>query len=716
MIKQSIYKGWCFLLALCLVACQQESMTEVAKGAFTIALADDTLGVQTKAHTAISEELAAKFQLTIRNAAGYTIYDGGYTSDPIPAPNGQYTLEARMGQNPDLAWEAPYYVGRRENVTVTAKETTSVAIPCTVGNAMVSACWTNQEKIDMVFTNYGLKVTVNRTSALLTPERGNDKLYLKAGEQVSFYFVGTLISTGVEQIVPLQSEQLRSTLNPADHCILTLTVNDRLAMQIEKAEIKQETINETIPLEWLPKPKVNAVGFSANRLAFYETETPTARLELNLASALQEMAFQVNFADEQYNHLNGDYTLSELTAEQREVFETAGLRLPTIGQQADASIDLTDLVAKFHASDAGTVTNSFTLQSLKANNREIEGALLYTIETQKPQMQIALPDYAVWSKQFTIDPCSFVGGTEETLRNGLKYQYQLEGSSDWLDCNEANQQRFEQQPTTKNFKVRAIYRNALTSNIVDGTLETQAQTPNANMDEWTSTTRQARVSRYESYNQPYFYPWITESNHWWDTNTLKTMPSSITSCLINTDLYPNLRSFPTATYENLSNGNKAAIVRTISVNDGNTSGTSLGSNIRGILFAGTADGSGNMTEGRPWSSRPTALTFQAKYNSYDNERFGIYVELYNEETLIANGSLLSVNGESITAYTAQTVLLNYVVENLKATSIRIRFCSVAEGDKPAIKMNKEVYLPTGNRHAHAGSELYIDNIQLIYDK
>ena len=166
----------------------------------------------------------------------------------------------------------------------------------------------------------------------------------------------------------------------------------------------------------------------------------------------------------------------------------------------------------------------------------------------------------------------------------------------------------------------------------------------------------------------------------------------------------------------LSNGNKAALVRTISVHNLNIDKTSYGSNVRGILFAGISDDSGNMTEGRPWSSRPTALVFHTKYNSYDNERFGVYVELYNNETLIANGSLLSTNGVSINSYTEQNMLLNYVVDNKKATSIRIRFCSVAEEDSPAIQINKAVYLPTGNQNAHAGSELFVDNISLIYEK
>ena len=688
----------------------------MAKGSFSVTLLQDTLGITTKATpAALDKEITALFQLTIRDAAGNTHYEGAFTEQNITVPEGTYTLTATYGEEQELALDAPYYVGTQPNMTAKVGETTPVTITCAVANALISVVWSNREKFDKVYADYGIQVKVGSSQVTLSPN-STQSAYLKAGVSYSLTFIGTLKESQAEVNIPLNATNLPATLAAKEHCTLKLNIDDKAALQIQKAEVTKTTIQATIPLKWLPAPTVSAQGFDdLNQLTFYETAAPLAQLNLGLSSPLQDMAFSINFQDETYQSLNDDYQLSTITDEQKQKLSTAGIILPTIGGQP-AYVVMGDLLGKLQASNEGDVINTFTLKSVKANDRDIAEPITYKITVKKPKMEIALPDYAIYTKQFTIDECVIEGGNERILRNGLKYQYKFDNTDEWINCSNSNQQLFEQQPATKNFQVRAIYNNRLSSNIVSGTLEEEAQTPNANMDEWTSTTREARVSGVESYNQPFFYPWVTESNHWWDTNTLQSMPTSITSCLLNTDVLPNVKSFPTATYEDLSNGNKAALVRTISVNDGNTSGTSLGSNIRGILFAGTADGSGNMTEGRPWLSRPTAMTFQAKYNSYDNERFGVYVELYNGETLIASGSLLSINGESVTAYTAQTVSLNYAVENLKATSIRIRFCSVAEGDKPAIKKEKEVYLPTGNRKAHAGSELYIDDIQLIYDK
>ena len=46
-----------------------------------------------------------------------------------------------------------------------------------------------------------------------------------------------------------------------------------VSIEVVKAEIDTITISETIPLEWLPKPKVEADGFTNNALTFVETET-----------------------------------------------------------------------------------------------------------------------------------------------------------------------------------------------------------------------------------------------------------------------------------------------------------------------------------------------------------------------------------------------------------------------------------------------------------
>ena len=82
-------------------------------------------------------------------------------------------------------------------------------------------------------------------------------------------------------------------------------------MAVEKIDVQEEPISETIPLEWLPKPKVVAKGFDGNNtLTFAETEKREAKLNLDLASALQDIKFKFDFEDEQFSFEDREYLLS----------------------------------------------------------------------------------------------------------------------------------------------------------------------------------------------------------------------------------------------------------------------------------------------------------------------------------------------------------------------------------------------------------------------
>lgn len=720
---QAIYIYLFFLLTgSALSSCQQEELVDATKGGFRISLSDTTVGVETKADAdtdALPEEVLSKFHLCITNeGTGQVIYDAGYTSETIKAAEGSYKMNAVFGTNPLLGWD-PYYVGEATNQKVESGQTTSVEVKCALGNALASVVvWPDAEVMEKVFDEYGIKVVVENKSVVLKPE-GSSPAYFQPGKKVNFYFVGKL-KGHTESITPqlLESEEFPDSFQAKDHCKLTLKIQDDLSLSVEKAEIETEAIHTTIPLEWLPEPKVMVSGFVNNSLSFYETESPDAAIGLMLSSGLQEMKFKLDLQDERFKGLSGEYTLSQISEEKRKELTDSGLSLPELGDKGTVGFVGPDFITSLYSVNEGTpVTNTITITEVKANDRTISPTETYMLEVKKPEFSIAVQDYNIWSKQFTIDECDIVSGDEQKLRAGLKYQYRLKGENDWKDCSDDNAHVFQtSQPSTLEFETRAIYRDALISNIANGALEEERQVPNGNMDAWTASTREAKVSGIESYQQPYFQPWDTSVEHWWDTNSNKTMPKSITSCLLNKDKLPNVKSFPTITYRDLEAGNREAIIRTISVNNANISSTSLGENIRGILYAGETDDSGNMKEGRSFLSRPSGLSFRYKYSSYDNERFGVYIELYNEDTKIANGSFLSVNGISVDSYAQGTLKLSYVDESLKATSIRIRFCSVAEGDSPAIEIGKTVFLPTGNRNAHAGSELYINDISLIYDK
>ena len=166
-----------------------------------------------------------------------------------------------------------------------------------------------------------------------------------------------------------------SVLKAGHHVKLTLKLSDDLLLDVAKVEIKKETITSDIPMDWLPKPKVEAEGFENNILSFAETETKTAILNLNTASALQDLKLKFTFGDPQFSSLNDkDYLLS-VPADKAEMENVLGIVLPEIGVDK-ASLDLTSIVAKLRT-DAGTTVENKIEVDVRANNRwsseEIKG-------------------------------------------------------------------------------------------------------------------------------------------------------------------------------------------------------------------------------------------------------------------------------------------------------------------------------------------------------
>ena len=199
------------------------------------------------------------------------------------------------------------------------------------------------------------------------------------------------------------------------------------------------------------------------------------------------------------------------------------------------------------------------------------------------------------------------------------------------------------------------------------------------MDVWTDSER---------YTQPYYLPWGNGIEQWWDTNNNATMPDDYWT-------YINYKCFPTTVYTNSGVSGKAAEIRSVAVNGANSEVAHWG-DTRGILYAGTTDNNGNITEGRDWYSRPSKVTFMHKYDSYDNERFGVYVELLAEDgTSIAHGNMVSTHGENISTFTKGIVSLKYTNMQLKASKIKVRFVSVADGESVSTR-KQTIIIPAGS--------------------
>lgn len=708
--------------ALLFTACQEEDFGSETKGGIRISLAEEVgMDISTRSTPKeLGKPLASNFKFRITDSEGHK-EDHNYTDDVIPLSAGKYEVVAYCGSSATtIALDAPYYEGTAE-ATVEEGKTTNITLACKVANALLSIRINedDKEKFNAAFPESYFKLSL---------ESGDNKV--SSDTTKSFYFpAGSTItklafSKDDSDYQDLGIKNWPPSIKAADHIIVTVGIEPApsgVSLAVEKIDVQEVPISETIPLEWLPKPKVEADGFTNNALTFVETETPNAKLNLDLASALQDIKFKFDFEDEQFASLENDkeYLLS---TDKAAIESALDITLPAIGA-TEASIDFSGLIAKLRSKENGATSNKIMIVP-KANDRwsseKTDVDSVYTFTCNKPEFSIAVQEGNVWTKTFTIDEPTVTAGDAEVLKKKLVYQYKEKDADDnaWQKCSGDLEHIFSEAPSNKDYQVRAFYREGIVSDVVDVILETPTQVPNANMDAWTSSIKEVKYG-LSTYDQPFFEPWEGAVDHWWDTNNHASMPGTLPS-IGNA----SFKCFPTTTFKEPGNGGsgKAAVIRTVNA-DGffSTSGSASGDNIRGILYVGTTSNDGTMNEGRAWESRPTKMTFVYAYDSYNNERFGAYIEIYSDETLIGSGKYESINNVSIQDFTSleNPIEIKYTDETLKATSIRIRFCSVAEGDDVNVNAGTYVNVPEGSENnytIHGGSVLRIDDIQLIYDK
>lgn len=729
-MKYIIHNLWILLFLLGLLSCsQEENLDRSDKVGIQVALAaESSVSIVSRSSTPVNQDAYKEFDLQItKQTSGEIIFNGKCPTTVIPVFNGIYDVAVSRGEDA-LIGRSPYYKGETE---VEVNDNLANAdVTCTLGNALVSAVFPEDSEMKKMFSSYAIKVVVREDALNITTAEDEKKVYFRANVPVSFYFEAEKLN-GSKISEKLDHEDLPNTFKAAQHCILHLAFDSDLTVDVTKAEVVTETIEEIIPVEWLPSPKVSSTGFDDNNsLSLYETQgiTNNVSIDFKVASALQELKFTLNLSDESLASYNKEYVLSEMNDNDIAHLKLLGINLPAIGSSENVKMELTpQFVNSLKAKNEGVANNVITITDVMANYRHlgtsvsdpsIPQPVSYTIAVEKPEFTISVQPGNVWTKEFTVDPCVVTEGKGnlETIKKDLVFQYREDqNEAEWKNCSDGLIQKFTDVPEVKSYKVRALYDDRLTSNVIDIMLETPDQVPNGNMDEWSDITLEIKYY-LNKYNQPCFLPWSESNASWWDTNNYESMPSNLPS--VGNE---NYKCFPTSTYLVPGRGNTgcAAVLRTINA-DGFTSwsNAAAGTNFRGVLFSGYTDRDGTMHEGRAFNSRPTKMMFYCKYDSYDNERFGAYVKLYNGENLVASGEYISER-KSINDFISIEIPITFIQNSIKATSIQIKFCSVALGDTPAVQKNVSVNVPEGSDkryNVHAGSKLTIDDITLIYDR
>lgn len=721
-------------LVLCMVlgGCQSDEETALSgKTGLLITLTDEEHHAYSRtAPSELEDPVTEMFQLkVVYSGTDKSAYKGS-CKEFILLEEGTYDLTATYGDNPVLALDAPYYAGTLDGQEVIKGQMTSASIPCFVANSLLSVIY-NKTSLDKLYESYYVTVSVGSESVNLDADSGKSA-YFRAGSSVKLVFHGLLSGTGKEVTYDVPDQEQFSNIPVKTHVKVTLGLDESnitsgVGVSIEKLETETVSISETIPVEYLPKPKLESEDFVNNELSFAETEKKSAVIRLKLSSGLQDLKLKFNSADAKFAGLEQgkEYLLSN--AEDKSAVETAlGITLPEIGA-TEAALDFTSLVPQL-MTDKGTTVASTVEVDVEANNRwaseDASANRVYTLTCNKPELALVTNPGNFWSKEFSVDSCDIRTGDVETISKKLQYQYRKKGDEQWIDCNQLVQ--FDDYPADKQYQVRAVYREGIETEPVDVVLETPQQLPNSGMEEWsTEKGEEFRVSDNWFQKKTYykFYPYSEgESDKWWDTNNLRSQDGNIILGMGHPVCFAPCVSY---TEEVKHGGNRAALIYTSGHGGGYVStGEELytAGAIAGNLFIGTyswTDKTETVNRGHAFSTRPTAVTFWYNYRPKNEDAFKVYVELKNGEEVIATGTYIPDPLSSETGWQEGRVDVEYVAHPKPATSICVQFLSTDKTSFSSSDFDKDksmTFPVMGDWKVHIGSMLYIDDISLIFDK
>lgn len=307
-------------------------------------------------------------------------------------------------------------------------------------------------------------------------------------------------------------------------------------------------------------------------------------------------------------------------------------------------------------------------------------------------MAVSVQPGNIWTKEFTIDELTVTTGDPEVIKSKLKYQYKEKSGGDdtWKDIQDMKV-LFNEHPQNRSYQVRAVYRDVVMTDAIDVELENPVQLPNSGMEEWHEED--------QSDHKNLWFPFSQDLSLQWITNNLETT---------------NYRgeSFCSASAvkrsENKYNGNYAALIRTIGHGVANTNvGSFLGMNgsITGTHTIGILSYSGD------FQVRPTKVKFYYRYIPEGDDVGVIELKIENEDQDQDVILYEATNVVSKTEYQLYEIPINYMVENVVATKLTL---TLKSGSKHTNVVKAKV---RGNgADEHYGSELYIDDISLVYDK
>lgn len=365
-----------------------------------------------------------------------------------------------------------------------------------------------------------------------------------------------------------------------------------------------------------------------------------------------------------------------------------------------------------------------------------------SLEVKAPQFSIVSTDGDAFAKRIVLRSEIYLGDSDK-----LYFQYQKPGDGDiWTDLkdNKKAESLISYVDTLKSlnslteYNVRAVYKGARswfsesvalrtedTGVIPNGEFEewSIAADANGNQDEGSKVDINGITGLFTKVPFPYrcwevWQPWNSSLSKGWNTLNLQTTKDG--------GLHNGLASNTTRKWTRYTansgtvkaqgiNGN-CALIRTVGWGSGNSATTDGGLGTvkhltPGELYLGSYNGEANY--GIPFNMRPLGFRFDYKYIKKTADKFIAEIVVLNHAgEIIANSTLKLGNNEG---WSSEAVMLDYngVFRQDKAANMYIRFVS---GESTSTN-DLMIFPPASNLSygEYIGSQLYIDNVELIYE-
>lgn len=721
MSKTKVFSMPLLLLVLLTASCSrgEEALFEPGMGGVRIDLATEL--PETRADVAEGSLNTDEFKVELINSSG-VIFKRWETfaeykaqeNEGIHMNAGHYKVRATYGDSTASGWDAWFFMGEQE-FDVKPQEMEELSVVCKMANVKVAVVYGENLRAD--YQDYTATVSNSRGSLV----------FGKDCAEAGYLPVGTL-SVNME-LTDVSGKKLyyrSADVSAAAGDFITLNLDTKatpqggmgLSLDVDYGT-NDKTVEVGISDLFLPagEPELSLTGFDTEtgQLSFIEGNNPgetSATVTWDpKASPIKSLILKTQSSYFEEHGLPAEVDLCSISSSDKGLLLEHGLVFPEMSGEmtaAMAKIQFEDLAEKLEFTD-DVEANTHTFIIEVTDSKEHSATKTLTIVPQQASKSLSeIQPGNIWARRAYLtlntdgDPSKL---TVQVKESGTELWYTPEGT-EYSVSGKTSSATVKGLKSNTKYAFRAVYNGFAAAEAPEMTTETEQQPENASFEEW-------KEWDYTVYNlwpkasQTNYAPYKDDSSIWWDCNNSETTPENRT---ISSN-YP-WKSFPMVSYVNGRKQGKAAQLMLIAISNTATGGTAPSPTVGlGKIFTGVYDG----VQGRPFSSRPSKLTFWYKYESVNSDNFKVYISMKNGDTVIGEGTFTS--SESKTDWAECAVDITYSRTDLVADTIYIEFVSASDTEKWKYANNIGDIVYGGDKTAdvHRGSILTVDDLELIYE-